>query len=289
MFAIPALTHVNLVDLHVELRARIRRTLLSPALSGKARASSGARTYAHQQRLYASYKAGRGNLAANPDYTWPNGRQGSAHMVQKARGYKRGNLSNAHSVAYAIDVGFYGSRLWSTLASTAAANGMILTVPGEPWHFECHPSSPLIALSGLNQGHPLRNAGIQTNLAKVGCFDGTVDGVYGPATMEGVLMFQSDTKTLKTGDWTVDDQSKLEEMLEEQGDTPSDPEVMKMILVRNNDKAHSHFGAVMYWPTGQPVGNPHFGNLVVRPDVHVMELDSGDTFMDMYTKARKAY
>lgn len=74
---------------------------------------SGFRTMAEQQRLYALYKAGKGNLAARPGY------------------------SN-HQGGTAVDVatgGSYSSKAYKWLARNARQYGFVNDVRGEPWHW----------------------------------------------------------------------------------------------------------------------------------------------------------
>ncbi|PZR03768.1 MAG: hypothetical protein DI536_35485 [Archangium gephyra] len=68
---------------------------------------------AEQQRLYALYKAGKGNLAARPGY------------------------SN-HQGGTAVDVatgGSYSSKAYKWLARNARQYGFVNDVRGEPWHW----------------------------------------------------------------------------------------------------------------------------------------------------------
>lgn len=74
---------------------------------------SGFRSMAEQQRLYALYKAGKGNLAAPPGY------------------------SN-HQGGTAVDVatgGSYSSKAYKWLAKNARQYGFVNDVRGEPWHW----------------------------------------------------------------------------------------------------------------------------------------------------------
>lgn len=74
---------------------------------------SGFRSMAEQKRLYALYKAGKGNLAARPGY------------------------SN-HQGGVAVDVatgGSYSSKAYKWLAKNARQYGFVNDVRGEPWHW----------------------------------------------------------------------------------------------------------------------------------------------------------
>jgi peptidoglycan hydrolase-like protein with peptidoglycan-binding domain len=73
---------------------------------------SGFRTMAEQKRLYALYKAGRGNLAARPGYSNHQG-----------------------GVSVDISTGGYSSRTYKWLARNARQYGFVNDVRGEPWHW----------------------------------------------------------------------------------------------------------------------------------------------------------
>jgi hypothetical protein len=73
-------------------------------------------TRAEQERLYALYKAGRGNLAAKPGY--------SNHQA---------------GLAVDIAVGTTASPVYRWLHANAARFGFVRTVSSEPWHWEYRP------------------------------------------------------------------------------------------------------------------------------------------------------
>lgn len=133
-------SHVNVADLHPELRERLKRLIAASSLPIQVR--SGARTFSHQYALYTQWVAdGRpaDRPVANPSYRWPDGRMGSAHQIQPAGGYKHGNLSNDLPWAYAVDLmwksGYPTFLQQSQLRSEAAMHGLIANVPGEWWHY----------------------------------------------------------------------------------------------------------------------------------------------------------
>ncbi|PZR07284.1 MAG: hypothetical protein DI536_27920 [Archangium gephyra] len=74
--------------------------------------NSGFRTMAEQKRLYALYKAGRGNLAAKPGYSNHQG-----------------------GVSVDIQTGGYSSKTYKWLAKNARQYGFVNDVRGEPWHW----------------------------------------------------------------------------------------------------------------------------------------------------------
>jgi hypothetical protein len=115
---------VNIRDLHPRFRDRLAAFFQHPEIVGKVKVVSGARTIAQQRALYAKYKAGKGNLAANPDRV-RGGWRGSAHMCQQGfDGY-----------AYAVDFRITGRGLSTArLNEIAATFGVVKTVPSEWWH-----------------------------------------------------------------------------------------------------------------------------------------------------------
>jgi len=72
---------------------------------------SGFRTMAQQRKLYALYKAGKGNLAAVPGF------------------------SN-HQSGHALDLNTQGAGVYSWLTNNGAKYGFKRTVPSEIWHWE---------------------------------------------------------------------------------------------------------------------------------------------------------
>jgi len=117
--------HVNINDLHPRFRARLEAFFQHPEIAGKLKVVSGARTVAQQRALWQKWKAGRGNLAANPDRVRSGGWRGSQHMCQPAfEGY-----------AYAVDFRITGRGLTTNRVNEIAATfGIVKTVPSEWWH-----------------------------------------------------------------------------------------------------------------------------------------------------------
>lgn len=120
--------------LHPVFRARLDHALNDPRIKGKVRVVSATRTRAQQAALYAAYKAGTGNTAANPDSVTVGAyglaqRYGSWHM-QQPDGY-----------GYAVDLNW--SELDPRTAALAEAilqdHRLIRTVFSpqyEPWHWQ---------------------------------------------------------------------------------------------------------------------------------------------------------
>ncbi|MBT8213339.1 MAG: hypothetical protein KJN71_09350 [Acidimicrobiia bacterium] len=133
-------SHVNVADLHPELRDRLRVWSLDSDLPWKIR--SGARTFSHQLSLYRNWVAdGRPSHrpVANPSYRWPDGRMGSGHQIQPAGGYRHGNLPNDRPWAYAVDLmwrsGSPTAQEKAQLQAEGLLYGLDANVPGEWWHF----------------------------------------------------------------------------------------------------------------------------------------------------------
>lgn len=126
---------VNLRGVHPILEFRVRGLLSEPALS-RYGTYPAVRQRAKQEALYARYKAGRGNLAANPNRVLRTGPafpcswtpKGSWHMVQ-GDGY-----------GHAVDL----KRPWNRTRAQARAEvhpflarwGLKATVRSEWWHVQ---------------------------------------------------------------------------------------------------------------------------------------------------------
>ena len=118
---------VRLTELHPKFIERLEHLLLhDDRVKGRAKIVSGCRTYQQQVELYRKYKAGTGNLAANPDRRFgPNGKfRGSWHLEQED-GY-----------AYAVDIRLSGGLSWAEFHAVADEYGIKKTVPSENWHMQ---------------------------------------------------------------------------------------------------------------------------------------------------------
>ena len=116
---------VDLSLLHPKFLERLELFFGDGRVSGKVAVVSGCRSYADQKRLYDKYRAGRGNLAANPDWKRPGGFfYGSFHQEQPD-GY-----------SYAVDLRIVGRIDRATVTSVAKRYGFRPTVKGEWWHFQ---------------------------------------------------------------------------------------------------------------------------------------------------------
>lgn len=116
---------VDLSLIHPRFKARLENFFQDARVKGHVAISSGCRSYAEQKRLYVKYRAGRGNLAANPDWSRPDGFfKGSFHQEQPD-GY-----------SYAVDLSAIGGVSKPTITRVAADYGIKPTVKGEWWHFQ---------------------------------------------------------------------------------------------------------------------------------------------------------
>jgi hypothetical protein len=74
---------VDLKLLHPQFVTRLEAFFADGRITNKVKVVSACRSYAAQKKLYDKYKAGRGNLAANPDWLRPDGYfRGSFHQEQ---------------------------------------------------------------------------------------------------------------------------------------------------------------------------------------------------------------
>ena len=117
---------VRLTELHPKFIERLEHLLLHDSrVKNRAKIVSGCRTYQQQVELFRRYRAGTGNLAANPDRRFgPNNKfRGSWHLEQED-GY-----------AYAVDIRLNGLS-WTDFHAIAAEYGILKTVPSENWHMQ---------------------------------------------------------------------------------------------------------------------------------------------------------
>ena len=130
----------NLRGVHPTLEFRVRGLLSEPALK-RYGTYPAVRLYSKQKALYDKYKAGQGNLAANPDrilrtganfpYTWKP--RGSWHMEQ-ADGY-------GHAVDLRRPAGVTRAMADKAVKPYLAKWGLKQTVRSEWWHVQALTSS----------------------------------------------------------------------------------------------------------------------------------------------------
>lgn len=95
---------------------------------------SGVRSYEKQKQLYARYRAGKGNTAANPDRKRSDGRVGSNHMQQPGHiadvKLADGTTYEYRDFGHAVDLStkHLGSNAWRDLDACMVEYGTILTV-----------------------------------------------------------------------------------------------------------------------------------------------------------------
>ena len=119
-------SRVDLSLLHPRFKVRLEKFFADPRIKGRVVVTSGCRSYAKQKYLYDKYKAGRGNLAANPDWQRPGGFfKGSFHMEQP------------DGFSYAVDFGLRSNKIktWE-VNSIAKHYGIHHTVSSECWHHQ---------------------------------------------------------------------------------------------------------------------------------------------------------
>ena len=116
---------IDLSLLHPRFMERLELFFGDGRIAGKVAVVSGCRSYAEQKRLYLKYRAGKGNLAANPDWKRPGGFfHGSFHQEQ-TDGY-----------SYAVDLRITGRISRTEVTNVAQRYGFRPTVKGEWWHFQ---------------------------------------------------------------------------------------------------------------------------------------------------------
>lgn len=117
---------------------RLRAFFADPRIRGRVWVHSGSRTKAHQGAMYAAYRAGVGNLAANPNAPqgwvfWTN-----PHWVAKGSWHMAQSGGPAEFVgAGAADLAWSGISV-PTLHSVALEHGLRFPVPGEDWHCQAY-------------------------------------------------------------------------------------------------------------------------------------------------------
>jgi len=157
------------------------------------RIESGARSMDAQRYLYARWRNGQGNLAADPDRKIAPGFVGSYHMIQPADGW-----------AWACDLTRTGPVSWSQVHEVLDAWSLERTVPGEPWHVQAGRHSGFFAgpmppesvwkadsapYRALRLRRPrMRGPYVSFVQERTGAL---VDGVFGPATADAVADWQA--------------------------------------------------------------------------------------------------
>ena len=223
-------SRVRLDELHPRFIHRLTAFFDDPLIKGRVSIVSGVRTLAQQQSLYDRYRAGKGNLAANPARVFGGGFRGSWHMAQPAM----------ENYGYAVDLRCLGGIEKWQINDVARQYGVVPTIQAkEWWHHQCYGRTPVgawgwfdaPALKGdkedvvlVKAKHPLaeiaaaierargqvlrigsrgeavkflqiclENHGISTTSSRRATRGGRgVDGIFGRGTQEAVMRFQRD-------------------------------------------------------------------------------------------------
>ena len=226
---------IQLDLLHPRFVTRLEAFFADTRIKNRVAVSSGCRSYAHQLRLYRAYRAGKGNLAANPDWLRPDGFfRGSFHQEQPD-GY-----------SYAVDLHQVSKSISKPdINKIAITYGVVPTVKNkdgslkEWWHhqprngkgwfdapalkgqasegtIEAPPLEPKIDWAGIMAAiarqreqvsrKPLirgsRGPAVKTTQSRLGAsgFDcGHADGIFGRKTAWAVKQFQRKRKMPVTG------------------------------------------------------------------------------------------
>ena len=123
---------VRLDLLHPWMVTRLEAFFADPRVKGNVKVCSGCRSYADQMRFYKKYKAGTGNLAANPDRRFgPKGFDGL--------GIWRGSwhMQQLDGWCYAVDFSLVGRGITTAEVNKVATRyGIRPTVASEWWHHQ---------------------------------------------------------------------------------------------------------------------------------------------------------
>jgi|15BtaG_2_1085339.scaffolds.fasta_scaffold19311_3 hypothetical protein len=224
---------IQLDLLHPRFVTRLEAFFSDSRIKNRVAVSSGCRSYAAQLRLYQMYRAGKGNLAANPDWQRPDGFfRGSFHQEQPD-GY-----------SYAVDLHQLSKSISKPdINKIAVTYGVVPTIQAkEWWHHQPRngkgwfdapalkgeasegtehvaPLEPKVDWAGIMAAisaqrtqvtrKPLirgsRGPAVKTTQSRLGAlgFDcGPADGIYGRKTAWAVKQLQKKKKLPTTG--TVD-------------------------------------------------------------------------------------
>ena len=114
---------IQLDLLHPRFVTRLEAFFSDTRIKNRVAVSSGCRSYAAQLRLYQMYRAGKGNLAANPDWKRPDGFfRGSFHQEQPD-GY-----------SYAVDLHQVSRSISKPdINKIAVTYGIVPTIQAKEW------------------------------------------------------------------------------------------------------------------------------------------------------------
>jgi len=220
--------NVDLSLLHPTFLDRLEKFFQDPEIKGRVHVSSGCRSYAKQMYYYKKYKAGTGNLAANPDRRFgPKGFDG--------QGIWRGSwhMQQFDGYCHAVDLGLtYAGKSISKdrVNEIATSYGIVPTIKDrEWWHHQWRSAAaeefPAPALSQKGKKKRSKNALVvdwaaivayvqslrvqvarkplrrrhckcdavkaaQRRLGELGFDAGVADGIYGRNTVKAAKEFQ---------------------------------------------------------------------------------------------------
>ena len=222
---------VRLDLLHPKMLTRLEHFFADGRIAGKVAVVSGVRSYADQKRLYKKYKAGTGNLAANPDRRF-------GPKALDGKGIWRGSwhMQQGDGYGHAVDFRIVGKGITTQEVNRIATSfGLRPTVASEWWHHQWRSASadefPAPALDNARsetvEAPPMDWAGIiaavenqkrqvartplrkgsrgnavrtlQLMLGHAGFDPGTPDGIYGRKTVRAVKAFQKSRRLVPDG------------------------------------------------------------------------------------------
>ncbi len=224
---------VQLDLLHPRFVTRLEAFFSDSRIKNRVAVSSACRSYATQMRFYRAYKAGRGNLAANPDRRFgPKGSDG--------KGMWRGSwhMEQLDGFCYAVDLHQLSRSISKPDINTIAATyGVVPTIKArEWWHHQPRAGAdwfPAPALTGRRAEQPdepeptvdwagilaaikaqraaivkspltrgSRGAAVKTSQSCLGALGfecGPADGIFGRKTRAAVKRFQKQRALSVTG------------------------------------------------------------------------------------------
>ena len=225
-------SRVRIDGLHPKFVARLEAFFADSRITNNVKVCSGVRSYADQERFYKKYRAGRGNLAADPDR-----RFGAKALDGKGMWRGSWHMEQFDGWGYAVDFRLVGKVLNTRDVNRIATEyGIQPTVASEWWHHQPRKNTDWfdapamdkapserhdapkhkidwaaiiaaiiqqredVAKSPLTRGS--RGPAVKTaqlRLGANGCDAGVPDGIFGRRTMGAVRKFQKKRALCVTG------------------------------------------------------------------------------------------